>query len=157
MFFFFSSRRRHTRCALVTGVQTCALPIYACRDAIGDYGDIINVETFLDEGGKKRGDAATPDLVRLPGVRFLTSGEVPVGAKINEALINTVTGGDGMNVRDNFRSFFRFFPIFTWTLWCNAKPDIPRGTEGIWRRVKVVLGGWHRETDPRARARPEKR
>src|SRR3546814_11723986 len=26
MCFFFSSRRRHTRCALVTGVQTCALP-----------------------------------------------------------------------------------------------------------------------------------
>src|SRR3546814_7114909 len=25
--FFCSSRRRHTRCALVTGVQTCALPI----------------------------------------------------------------------------------------------------------------------------------
>src|SRR3546814_4194222 len=29
MCFFFSSRRRHTRCALVTGVQTCALPIFA--------------------------------------------------------------------------------------------------------------------------------
>src|SRR3546814_2413502 len=27
--FFFSSRRRHTRCALVTGVQTCALPIWS--------------------------------------------------------------------------------------------------------------------------------
>src|SRR3546814_10110833 len=27
LLFFFSSRRRHTRCALVTGVQTCALPI----------------------------------------------------------------------------------------------------------------------------------
>src|SRR3546814_9839565 len=27
-FCFFSSRRRHTSCALVTGVQTCALPIY---------------------------------------------------------------------------------------------------------------------------------
>src|SRR3546814_3727282 len=27
VFLFFSSRRRHTRCALVTGVQTCALPI----------------------------------------------------------------------------------------------------------------------------------
>src|SRR3546814_4973975 len=26
--FFCTSRRRHTRCALVTGVQTCALPIY---------------------------------------------------------------------------------------------------------------------------------
>src|SRR3546814_5001921 len=31
LFFFFSSRRRHTRCALVTGVQTCALPICANR------------------------------------------------------------------------------------------------------------------------------
>src|SRR3546814_9822143 len=31
--FFFSSRRRHTRCALVTGVQTCALPISATADA----------------------------------------------------------------------------------------------------------------------------
>src|SRR3546814_6746353 len=31
--FFFSSRRRHTRCALVTGVQTCALPIFAWRPA----------------------------------------------------------------------------------------------------------------------------
>src|SRR3546814_12582082 len=28
MVFFFASRRRHTRCALVTGVQTCALPIF---------------------------------------------------------------------------------------------------------------------------------
>src|SRR3546814_1045411 len=37
MLFFFSSRRRHTRCALGTGVQTCALPIfdYQARD---DYG-----------------------------------------------------------------------------------------------------------------------
>ncbi len=128
----------------------------ACRDAIGDYGDIINVETFLDEGGKKRGDAATPDLVRLPGVRFLTSGEVPVGAKVNEALINTVTGGDGMNVRDNFRSFFRFFPIFKWTLWCNELPSIPRGTEGIWRRVKVVLWESHLEPHQRDRSLPDK-
>src|SRR3546814_2184918 len=31
--FFFSSRRRHTRCALVTGVQTCALPICAKTDS----------------------------------------------------------------------------------------------------------------------------
>src|SRR3546814_4823904 len=33
-FFFFSSRRRHTRCALVTGVQTCALPVWMWRRAM---------------------------------------------------------------------------------------------------------------------------
>src|SRR3546814_16947323 len=35
MSFFFSSRRRHTRCALVTGVQTCALPIYPLSMELG--------------------------------------------------------------------------------------------------------------------------
>src|SRR3546814_4423769 len=35
LFVFFSSRRRHTRCALVTGVQTCALPIWIL-DHFGD-------------------------------------------------------------------------------------------------------------------------
>src|SRR3546814_20386888 len=33
IYFFFSSRRRHTRCALVTGVQTCALPISTLKVA----------------------------------------------------------------------------------------------------------------------------
>src|SRR3546814_7907151 len=36
LFFFFASRRRHTRCALVTGVQTCALPI--CSMSTKMYG-----------------------------------------------------------------------------------------------------------------------
>src|SRR3546814_10065804 len=41
LFFVFSSRRRHTRCALVTGVQTCALPILqaARREAKAAFGD----------------------------------------------------------------------------------------------------------------------
>src|SRR3546814_3061932 len=41
-YFFFSSRRRHTRCALVTGVQTCALPIYLVNESSGeeDPGDV---------------------------------------------------------------------------------------------------------------------
>src|SRR3546814_1522005 len=37
--FLFSSRGRHTRCALGTGVQTCALPICQ-RDAGGEQGDV---------------------------------------------------------------------------------------------------------------------
>src|SRR3546814_4442615 len=37
LFFFFSSRRRHTRCALVTGVQTCALPISAATMSEGTF------------------------------------------------------------------------------------------------------------------------
>src|SRR3546814_12727465 len=41
--FFFSSRRRHTRCALVTGVQTCALPISSklIDGTFPDYSRVI--------------------------------------------------------------------------------------------------------------------
>src|SRR3546814_13602537 len=47
--FFFSSRRRHTRCALVTGVQTCALPISSLeqRDARGVRHGNLNEEVFI--------------------------------------------------------------------------------------------------------------
>src|SRR3546814_12233961 len=40
--FFFSGRRRHPRCALVTGVQTCALPISGpeAKGAIIGFGDV---------------------------------------------------------------------------------------------------------------------
>src|SRR3546814_1201359 len=44
--FFFSSRRRHTRCALVTGVQTCALPIYAIGASITTTN--VGGDTFLN-------------------------------------------------------------------------------------------------------------
>src|SRR3546814_8597680 len=43
--FFFSSRRRHTRCALVTGVQTCALPICA---RIGECDARLVIETAAE-------------------------------------------------------------------------------------------------------------
>src|SRR3546814_5842253 len=42
LFFFFSSRRRHTRCALVTGVQTCALPI-----SLKDLERVLYFEYFV--------------------------------------------------------------------------------------------------------------
>src|SRR3546814_3535125 len=45
--FFFSSRRRHTRCALVTGVQTCALPISGVAVAVLQQGQAATAEELL--------------------------------------------------------------------------------------------------------------
>src|SRR3546814_14273910 len=54
--FVFSSRRRHTRCALVTGVQTCALPIYEVRRAAG----FVRLRRAI-EPWKERGVVPTDD------------------------------------------------------------------------------------------------
>src|SRR3546814_3935182 len=52
--FFFSSRRRHTRCALLTGVQTCALPI------------LVNFLAALKAAAKRRRQDQSGVATRVP-------------------------------------------------------------------------------------------
>src|SRR3546814_17872160 len=57
-YFICSSRRRHTRCALVTGVQTCALPICV---AAGEAADALGVVApHPHAGGEPAGEAEEP-------------------------------------------------------------------------------------------------
>src|SRR3546814_2810622 len=71
MVFFFSSRRRHTRCALVTGVQTCALPIFRCRllPALDELfvSDRLALRLLVSELGRRTVRLAEP----LRGVLLL--------------------------------------------------------------------------------------
>src|SRR3546814_6088227 len=67
---FFSSRRRHTRCALVTGVQTCALPIFHGRiehlqKMTGrNFFEIIKIPALAGENdflGREPGEVLFPE------------------------------------------------------------------------------------------------
>src|SRR3546814_9237663 len=83
-FFFFSSRRRHTRCALVTGVQTCALPIYRglLADGDGDRADAdpaprarraecgAAARTPAGHRGSRRSEEHTSELQSLMRISF---------------------------------------------------------------------------------------
>src|SRR3546814_10018191 len=60
MCFFFSSRRRHTRCALVTGVQTCALPICGFLLAQPAGREPLLYDFFV-QTPRRRGDPAQLD------------------------------------------------------------------------------------------------
>src|SRR3546814_5564450 len=62
--FFFSSRRRHTRCALVTGVQTCALPILV----------VVAASTLVRE--RSGSDDTTTELAGPTDTTDTTTGEV---------------------------------------------------------------------------------
>src|SRR3546814_10484490 len=77
-YFFFSSRRRHTRCALVTGVQTCALPI--SERGYVQVGELLNDVTsnvpdfpINPTKGYPAGSGQTyPNLLNLGAGRTLT-------------------------------------------------------------------------------------
>src|SRR3546814_1410727 len=75
MYLFFSSRRRHTMVALVTGLQTCALPILTLQDGLlhlkplrlGVAGGLVNADIRLDA----RHDPVTTDYdIRLSKFRL---------------------------------------------------------------------------------------
>src|SRR3546814_5561237 len=53
IFFFFTSRRRHTRCALVTGVKTCALPCSLSEISIPERSERVFLRELMD-GGRRR-------------------------------------------------------------------------------------------------------
>src|SRR3546814_4407135 len=74
LFFFFSSRRRHTSCALVTGVQTCALPISFLAGGPGQRDESLRIADSVHGGLVRAGwppreatliGAATRSLVQI--------------------------------------------------------------------------------------------
>src|SRR3546814_9901194 len=82
--FFFSSRRRHTRCALVTGVQTCALPISDADASVGvkasyeheDSQGAYNSSTAKVSNIKARGNfsSTTTDKTSMEGTNVDVAG-----------------------------------------------------------------------------------
>src|SRR3546814_7374890 len=62
--FFFSSRRRHTRCALVTGVQTCALPICCLFRACPFF---IETQIGVARGGGREGTGHASFIPQIGG------------------------------------------------------------------------------------------
>src|SRR3546814_10228448 len=71
--FCFSSRRRHTRCALVTGVQTCALPI---SSGLVDHADRRLSQRNVQSGKVLHG-CSFPMLV---AVHHRPRSDIPIGA-----------------------------------------------------------------------------
>src|SRR3546814_16434229 len=83
--FFFSSRRRHTRCALVTGVQTCALPIwiefgYDVVARLADHEDAAHRAEIADRhGAASAGLLGLVQIAQIGLVPFARSEERRVG------------------------------------------------------------------------------
>ncbi|API58292.1 hypothetical protein BSL82_02370 [Tardibacter chloracetimidivorans] len=104
----------------------------------GDYSDTVPINSLMDQGRQRKGGDATPDLAKLTGVRLLRASEPEKGAKLAEALIKLVTGGEPVDVRHLNKDFFKLIIKFKLTISGNYRPKIDGTDEGIWRRMLLV-------------------
>lgn len=117
---------------------------------LGPYAQILEAESVTGTH-QRRGDQATPDLVKLPGARLVRVSEIPRGVPIKEELIKRITGGEPMLARPLNKEFFEFTPTFKTVLSGNDEPKIHGTDYGIWRRILLVP--WE-VTIPEAERRP---
>lgn len=102
-----------------------------------DYGTTIPIET-LTGSEQRKGSDATPDLVRLPGARFVRASEPDQGQRMKEALVKALTGGEGILIRRMQQEFVEIQPEFKLTISGNHRPEVRGSDDGIWRRIVLV-------------------
>src|SRR3546814_16268487 len=121
--FFFSSRRRHTRCALVTGVQTCALPICIDRLVYTSTPSVTHRATNPVAGG--------------------TADTVPYGEDFKAAYAATKTIAEKAVLAANGARLatVALRPRLIWGPGGNQPLDRKRAVQGKRGSVRVDLGG----------------
>ncbi|MCP4666925.1 MAG: hypothetical protein GY849_11215 [Deltaproteobacteria bacterium] len=109
--------------------------INAVFEVFGDYGRAASFETWLTHSviGGNRGD-----IVDLIGARLVTSVEVRRGAKFDEALLKSVTGGDRVKAAAKYEREVEFTPAFTLVLAGNDAPIVRDDDDGMWTRMRRV-------------------
>jgi putative DNA primase/helicase len=118
-----------------TGSNGKSTFIEALTSVLGDYAGKTSTDALL---AKNTGGTATPDVANLKGKRFVTAEETEEGARLNESLVKSLTGGDSITARYLNQNPFTFLPTHKLWLSTNHRPII-RGTDyGIWRRVKLI-------------------
>src|SRR3546814_583771 len=129
--FFFSSRRRHTSCALVTGVQTCALPISAARLEKFDPVPVVKffnpvcAATWLATGLAEDGDT-------LRGLADLGLG-CPEEGNFSLFELASVRLPFGLGIERDV-NFQTGHPLSTWAAWSRRTGSII-ATETLLRRL----------------------
>jgi len=101
---------------------------------VGDYAKTAPPDTFI----QKQAGGIPNDIAALRGARMVLTTETEANAKLAEAKVKSMTGGDRVSARYMRGEFFEFTPTWKITISTNHKPRISGGDYGIWRRVILV-------------------
>src|SRR3546814_7714540 len=140
---FFSSRRRHTRCALVTGVQTCALPISArCGRFAHAFGHglvhrdrasclIANVSLIAIRGYAETFEHVLIDRIRSPAV---AAAAAKIAARHAFERVHINAQGDRKSTRLKLQSLMRI----SYAVFCLKKNKTTQKTHTTKRYVMTT-------------------
>ena len=103
---------------------------------LGDYAR--NAQALSLARRSVDGAAATPDMARLKGARFVTVPEPEKGLDLNVALITQLTGGDTYTARHLNAHPFEFKPEFKLFIITNHLPKTADYTVFMSGRVKII-------------------
>ena len=98
----------------------------------------VPIETFLAAGGATDGSSASSDVAALRGARIVLTSEAEAGARMADAKLKRLTGGDPVTARHLYHEPFTFFPSFLLFMSTNAIPENRDNSDGIWRRLKII-------------------
>lgn len=104
--------------------------------ALGEYA--CNLPVALLTQKRKSSGAASPEMARTRGKRFVFMQEPDVNETLNVGEMKEITGNDKIQARGLYKEPFEFVPQFKLLLMCNQLPKIPSNDDGTWRRLKAV-------------------
>lgn len=110
---------------------------------MGSYAATSEPATFALK--RRDASAASPDIARLKGVRFLCASEPPKGMMFNAAVLKQITGGDTIVARHLYEADVEFTPQFKLFFNTNYLPQIDDKTVFTSDRVKVIEFNRHFE------------
>ena len=105
-------------------------------EVLGDHAYNTEFSTLIADPRNAR--SPRNDIAAMAGKRFVTAQESKEGARLDESLIKTLTGGDLITARFLHKEFFTFRP--TWKIWLatNHRPEIQGTDDGIWSRPRLI-------------------
>lgn len=131
MYFCFGRTTRNGKSSLLDTI--CFL--------MGDYAANVMPETLAI--ADRKGSAASPDLARLDGIRFLQMSEPPRRMRLDVALIKQMTGGGTILARYLQQNSFEYTPVFKIFTNCNSLPVVSDTSLFSSGRVKVIEFNHH--------------
>ncbi len=107
--------------------------------ALGDYACKVPISLITQQRNKS--SAASPEIVRLKGRRFVTMQEPDEAVPINTGLMKEITSSEKILARDLFagsKQMIEFELQCKFHLACNHKPKVNTNDGGTWRRLIVI-------------------